>query len=389
MFYNMQKKSMKKHKKFIFIIPVVLFTVYMCLPYYARKALIYWFPTINDLSIFEHHTVHAPDSCWEWKISEKYNRIRLSEADSIYLDKMKTVSFLVIKNDSIVYESYRGGWNDSITSNLFSATKSIVGLLVGIAIDEGKIRSVDDKVVEYIPEYNKGKQKDITIRNLLTMSAGMDWDEAYASLFSVTTHGYYGNDLYNLIMNLDIVDTPGVQYSYRSGETQLLSFVLEAATGTTISKYAEEKLWQPMMAGQDAYWLLDRKNGDEKSFCCFHTTARDAARFGRLLLNKGNWNGRQLVSKDYITEAITPASYLKDQWGKEPLSYYGFQTWIMKHNGENCPYFRGMLGQYIIAIPSKNAIVVRLGHKRSKEYVKELTTDIIRYMEIADRILNN
>lgn len=389
MFYNMQKKSMKKHKKFIFIIPVVLFTVYMCLPYYARKALIYWFPTINDLSIFEHNTVNAPDSCWEWKISENYNRIRLPEADSIYLDEMKTVSFLVIKNDSIIYESYRGGWNDSITSNLFSATKSIVGLLVGIAIDEGKIRSVDDKVVEYIPEYNKGKQKDITIRNLLTMSAGMDWDEAYASLFSVTTHGYYGNDLYNLIMNLDIVDTPGVQYSYRSGETQLLSFVLEAATGTTISKYAEEKLWQPMMAGQDAYWLLDRKNGDEKSFCCFHTTARDAARFGRLLLNKGNWNGRQLVSEDYITEAITPASYLKDQWGKEPLSYYGFQTWIMKHNGENCPYFRGMLGQYIIAIPSKNAIVVRLGHKRSKEYVKELTTDIIRYMEIADRILNN
>ena len=389
MFYNMQKKSMKKHKKFIFIIPVVLFTVYMCLPYYARKALIYWLPTINDLSIFEHNTVNAPDSCWEWKISENYNRIRLPEADSIYLDEMKTVSFLVIKNDSIVYESYRGGWNDSITSNLFSATKSIVGLLVGIAIDEGKIRNVDDKVVEYIPEYNKGKQKDITIRNLLTMSAGMDWDEAYASLFSVTTHGYYGNDLYNLIMNLDIVDTPGVQYSYRSGETQLLSFVLEAATGTTISKYAEEKLWQPMMAGQDAYWLLDRKNGDEKSFCCFHTTARDAARFGRLLLNKGNWNGRQLVSEDYITEAITPASYLKDQWGKEPLSYYGFQTWIMKHNGENCPYFRGMLGQYIIAIPSKNAIVVRLGHKRSKEYVKELTNDIIRYMEIADRILNN
>lgn len=380
---------MKKHKKFIFIIPVVLFTVYMCLPYYARKALIYWLPTINDLSIFEHNTVNAPDSCWEWKISENYNRIRLPEADSIYLDEMKTVSFLVIKNDSIVYESYRGGWNDSITSNLFSATKSIVGLLVGIAIDEGKIRNVDDKVVEYIPEYNKGKQKDITIRNLLTMSAGMDWDEAYASLFSVTTHGYYGNDLYNLIMNLDIVDTPGVQYSYRSGETQLLSFVLEAATGTTISKYAEEKLWQPMMAGQDAYWLLDRKNGDEKSFCCFHTTARDAARFGRLLLNKGNWNGRQLVSEDYITEAITPASYLKDQWGKEPLSYYGFQTWIMKHNGENCPYFRGMLGQYIIAIPSKNAIVVRLGHKRSKEYVKELTNDIIRYMEIADRILNN
>lgn len=295
--------------------------------------------------------------------------------------------FLGNKNDSILYETYRGGWNDTLTSNLFSTTKSIVGLLVGIAIDEGKIGCVDDKVVKYIPEYSRGRQKDITIRNLLTMSAGMDWDEAYASLFSVTTHRYYGNDLYELIMGLDIVDTPGVQYSYRSGETQLLSFVLEAATGETISQYAEKKLWQPMMAGQDAFWLLDKKNGDEKSFCCFHTTARDAARFGRLMLNKGNWNGRQLVSKEYIEEAMTPASYLKDQWGKDPLSYYGYQTWIMDYKGEKCPYFRGMLGQYIIAIPSKNAIVVRLGHKRSREYVKELTTDIIRYMEIAEKIL--
>ena len=378
---------MKTWKKILIAIPVAVIIAYLCLPFYAKKALIYWFPTIDDLNIFEHATVHAPDSCWEWAISDKYNSYKLSKKDSAYIDDMKTVSFLVIRNDSILYETYRGGWNDTLTSNLFSATKSIVGMLVGIAMDEGKIGSVDDKVMKYIPEYNRGRQKDITIRNLLTMSAGMDWDEAYASLFSVTTHGYYGNDLYKLIMGLDIVDTPGVQYSYRSGETQLLSFVLEAATGETISKYAEKKLWQPMMAGQDAFWLLDKKNGDEKSFCCFHTTARDAARFGRLMLNMGNWNGRQLVSREYMEEALAPASYLKDQWGKDPLTYYGYQTWIMNYKGERCPYFRGMLGQYIIAIPSKNAVVVRLGHKRSREYVKELTTDIIQYMEIAEKIL--
>ena len=378
---------MKTWKKILIAIPVAVIIAYLCLPFYAKKALIYWFPTIDDLNIFEHATVHAPDSCWEWAISDKYNSYKLSKKDSAYIDDMKTVSFLVIRNDSILYETYRGGWNDTLTSNLFSATKSIVGMLVGIAMDEGKIGSVDDKVMKYIPEYNRGRQKDITIRNLLTMSAGMDWDEAYASLFSVTTHGYYGNDLYKLIMGLDIVDTPGVQYSYRSGETQLLSFVLEAATGETISKYAEKKLWRPMMAGQDAFWLLDKKDGDEKSFCCFHTTARDAARFGRLMLNMGNWNGRQLVSRKYMEEALAPASYLKDQWGKDPLTYYGYQTWIMNYKGERCPYFRGMLGQYIIAIPSKNAVVVRLGHKRSREYVKELTTDIIQYMEIAEKIL--
>lgn len=379
---------MKTRRRFLIaLLPAAIIIVYLCLPFYAKKALIHWFPTIDDLGIFEHATVHAPDTCWEWAVADKYNKFRLSEEDSAYIDDMETVSFLVIRNDSILYETYRGGWDSTLTSNLFSATKSIVGLLVGVAIDEGKIGSVDDKVVKYIPEYNRTRQKDITIRNLLTMSAGMDWDEDYASLFSVTTHSYYGNDLYRLIMSLDIADTPGVRYSYRSGETQLLSFVLEAATGETISRYAEKKLWQPMMAGQDAFWLLDKKDGDEKSFCCFHTTARDAARFGRLMLNKGNWNGTQLVSKEYMEEVMTPASYLKDQWGENPLSYYGFQTWIMEYKGEKCPYFRGLQGQYIIAIPSRNAIIVRLGHKRSEVYVRELTTDIIRYMEIAETIL--
>ncbi len=112
---------------------------------------------------------------------------------------------------------------------------------------------------------------------------------------------------------LDVTDKPGVQYSYRSGETQLLAFVVEAATRRTLSEYAEEKLWKPMQAERDAYWLLDKKDGDEKAFCCFHTTARDVARFARLLLHHGNWHGRQLVSETYMDELMRPASYLKDQ----------------------------------------------------------------------------
>ena len=232
------------------------------------------------------------------------------------------------------------------------------------------------------------RNDEVTVRNLLTMSAGMDWDESYASLFSVTTHGYYGNDLYKLVTELDVNEQPGIQYSYRSGETQLLAFVIEAATGQTLSKYAEEKLWKPMQAERNAYWLLDKKGGDEKAFCCFHTTARDIARLARLMLHRGNWNGRQLVSEKYLSEAMTPASYLKDQWGKDSLDYYGFQTWIMHYRGQTNPYMRGMLGQYAIAIPSHDAIVVRLGHKRSDIYRRELTTDIIRYMDIAMKILN-
>ena len=383
------KKSKKRNiLRLLIVFVAVLAVAYASLPYYARQALIHWMPVIDDLETFHRHTVrHNPGDVWHWPHATDYNHYRLAEDDARYLDSLRTVSFLVIRHDSIVFESYRDGWNDTLTSNLYSATKTIVGLLAGIALDEGKIHSLDDPVSRYLPVYTKGMQADVTLRHLLTMSGGMAWDEAYASLFSVTTHGYYGNDLYDLVTNLEVVDKPGVQYSYRSGETQLLAFVIEAATGQTLSEYAEEKLWRPMQAERDAYWLLDKKEGDEKAFCCFHTTARDVARLARLLLHRGNWNGRQLVSEAYMDELMHPASYLKDQWGKDTLSYYGFQTWITDYHGMRCPYLRGMLGQYIIAIPDMDAIIVRLGRKRCDVYNREITTDITRYMDVAMKIL--
>ena len=379
-------------KKKLLIAAVALLAVaavvYLCLPHYARLALIHLYPEITDAELFPRDTLHAPDTAWVWPSSVHCNGYRLDAADSAYLDEMRTVSFLVIRDDSVLFESYRGGWEDGRTSNLYSATKTIVGLLAGIALDEGKIGSLDDAVSKYLPQYVKGMQADVTIRDLLTMSGGMDWDESYASLFSPTTHAYYGDDLRRLVTGLDVVDEPGVQYSYRSGETQLLAFVIEAATGETLSRYAERKLWQPMRPEHDAYWLLDKEGGDEKAFCCFHTTARDAARFGRLMLRHGDWDGRQLVSRSYIDEMMSPASYLKDQWGRDSLDYYGFQTWVMHRDGQAIPYMRGMLGQYVFAIPDRNAIVVRLGHERSDVYERELTLDIIRYMEIAEKILD-
>lgn len=371
------------------IVVVVLIVGYFCLPYYARQALIHWYPVIEDLDMFEKHTVQKADTCWEWPFAYDYDTYTMSPEEDAYMDEYRTVAFVVIENDSLVYEEYREGWSDTRTSNIFSSTKSIVGLLVGAAYDEGKIESLDDPVWKYIPEFKEGEKEKITIRHLLTMSGGLDWDEAYASLFSVTTHGYYGNDLYRLVTHLDVIEEPGKQFSYRSGDTQLLAFIVEKATGKTISDYAQEKFWKQMNTCKDAYWLLDKKDGDEKAFCCFHTTARGVARFARLMLNHGNWNGKQLVSEEYINEAMRPASYLKDQWGKDSLDYYGFQIWMMNYKGQQNPYFRGMLGQYIIAIPERNAIIVRLGHKKDEEHIRETTRDVYRYMDIGMKILDS
>ena len=360
---------------------------YFCLPYYARQALIHLYPKIDDRELFFRDTVSAPETPSLWAKSHDYNRIGFTQEETAYLDSMETVSFLIVRKDSILVEDYRNGWSDSMTSNIYSCTKSIVSLLAGAAYDEGCIASLDDPVSEYIPSYTKGLQAEVTVKDLLTMSGGMAWDEAYSSLFSLTTHGYYGNDLFDLVTKLEVSEKPGLQYDYRSGETQLLAFAVEAATGTTLSAYAEEKLWKPLGAEHDAYWLLDKENGDEKAFCCFHTTARDAARFGALMLDYGKWEGQQIISRDYMQQALSPAVHLKNEWGEDSLDYYGYQFWIQKYKGREYRLMRGMLGQYIVAIPEYDAVMVRLGKKRSDEYVRESTVDLFEYMDMALRIL--
>lgn len=362
---------------------------FLCVPVYVREALIHWYPDISDTYLFESHTVAKSDTCWEWPYAADYNIDTLDGADQAFLAKWGTVAFLVIQKDSIVYEEYREDWTPQTLSNIFSATKSIVGILVGIALDEGYIGSLEDKVGKYLPEFQEGEKSKITIRNLLTMSSGLNWDEAYTALFSKTTQAYYGDEIRQLVMNLKAVEPPGKKYSYKSGDTQILSFIVEAATGQTISKYAEDKLWKPMQACNDALWNLDKKGGDEKSYCCFNSTARDMARFARLMLHNGNWNGRQLVSEAYLEEAMAPAAYLENEFGDGALDYYGFQIWIMHYRGMQFPAFRGLGGQYIFAIPQENAIVVRLGHKRSDVYDREKTIDIDGYLDIAFKILEN
>lgn len=375
----------RKRMKITSGILVVVALIFLFLPTYIREALIHWYPDITDTYIFASHTVERADTCWEWPQAKDYNRFVLNQEENACLNQYGTVAYLVIQEDSICYEDYRGDWTPETMSNLFSATKSIVGLLAGIARDEGYIQSLDDKVGKYLPDFPEGDK--ISVRNLLTMSSGLDWDEAYTSLFSRTTQAYYGDNIRDLVMRLKVVEEPGKRYAYKSGDTQLLSFVIEAATGKTISDYAGEKLWKPMQASRDALWNLDREGGDEKTYCCFNTTARDFARLGRLILHQGNWNGRQLVSADYLQEAITPASYLENEFGDGPLDYYGFQIWTMKYKGMHFPAFRGLGGQYLFIIPQKNAIVVRLGHKRSDEYDRENTVDMKCYLDIAFRML--
>lgn len=377
--------GMSKTRKILLAIIVLAVFIYLALPYYAKQALVHQMPGIEDYKIFSNRIVRTGDH-QTWEIDENYNRAKIADSTRDKMAFYEPVAFLIIRDQKIIYEEYWDGFNEDSPSNSFSMAKGIVSLLIGAALDDGYIKSLDQKVGEFIEAYNESGKEEITIRYVLTMSSGLSWDEAYASLFSPTTESYYGNDLRGLVKNLDMMEKPGVRYYYRSIDTELLAMIVESATGRNVSDYCSEKFWKKMGAKHDALWSLDEKEGMEKAFCCFNSNARDFARWGQLILNKGKWNGNQLISEDYLNEAITAADYLLDDDGNH-VDYYGYQWWLINYDGYKIPYMRGVQGQYVFAIPGKNAVVVRLGHKRSDELIGPNRKDIFVYLEAAFQIL--
>lgn len=360
---------------------------YLLLPTYLINALTHGNPDLNDYSFFNNRTI-AAGKPQPWKESPKINQVVIPDSLLIQMEALDPVAFLVIKNEEIIFEKYWEGYSENSLSNSFSAAKSIVGLLVGIALDEGLIDSLNQPVGDFLPAYAKGEKKNIRIRDLLTMSSGLSWEETYTSPFSVTTQAYYGDNIPLLMSSLEVINPPGKAFNYLSGDTELLAMVLMRATGKTLSEYASEKLWRKIGAVHDALWSLDRENGIEKAYCCFNSNARDFARFGQLVLNRGSWNGDQVISSSYLSEATSPASYLLDEQD-EPVDFYGFQWWIITHHGQQIPYMRGILGQYVYALPDQNAVIVRLGHKRSQTYIGEHTADAFLYLNIGEYVLQN
>jgi|YNPMSStandDraft_1061717.scaffolds.fasta_scaffold00569_5 CubicO group peptidase (beta-lactamase class C family) len=381
----------KKNTMFIRLLKTRLFWVYI-IPIFLQgcffvKALVYQTAGIYDYKIFHNNIIKASENPSILKKSAFYNK---KELTNIYLDeflKYKTTAFLVVKNDSILYEKYWGDGGPDVISNSFSVSKSITSLLVGLAIQEGKIKSVDQYACEYLPEFYSVCKKHIRIKDLLTMSSGLNWDERYFNPFSKTTRAYYGSNLYRQMMNLKVKNTPGYTFQYISCNTQILGLILKEATGKSLSEYAQEKLWKPIGAEKDALWMLDSKNGDEKAYCCFNATAKDFARIGLLMLHEGKWNDKQIIDKEYIRQSITPAKNLTDNEGNN-VDFYGYQWWLLKYKEMNITLAWGLYGQFIIIIPEKQMVVVRLGHKSPKKTIGRYTADVYMYIDAALTIAN-
>lgn len=337
-------------------------------------------PSITEYKIFDNREVKA-GNYQKWNISKNYNSQKITQEQELEFDKLQTIALVVVKNDSLIHEQYWDGFGEDSYSNSFSMAKSFISILIGMAIDEGKIKNVDQQVSDFLPEFKEGKKSKLTIKHLLTMSSGIDFDEDYNNPFAYPAQAYYGTDLKKLTYSYKALSEPGKEFIYLSGNTELLSFILTKATGKTISEYASEKLWKPIGAKNSAFWSLDHENGDEKAYCCFNSNAPDFARIGELYLDSGKWNGKQLISQQYVMNSTYPADLLSNG---EKNTAYGYAWWtIPEYKGYRIFYARGILGQYIVCIPDKKMVIVRLGAKRKAERLNDHPLDVYMYIDAA------
>ena len=292
-----------------------------------------------------------------------------------------TVAFVVLKDDTVVYEYYAKGYSDSSLTNPFSVTKSIVSILTGIALKEGKIKSLDEPICDFYEPYKKDGLNKITFKNLLCMASGVNFRDDYLNPTGGTAQLYYGDDVRGLINTFSIAKTPGTEFRYKNCDPEILTIALQNAVNMNMSDYASEKLWKTLGAGHDAEWIIDQpKTGVEKSYCCFHTNARDLARLGLLYEHKGNWHGKQIVDTAYVNASLTP-HHLPAENGK-PTNNNGYLWWHRPVDDIDNFSADGMKGQFVSVMPDRHLIFVRLG-KRDWLHIGQ------RFMRREDAMLYN
>ncbi len=358
------------------------------------RAIRWWSPDLSDSAKFKN--VRIVPSSTPFRFIPAPEAIKYQKL-SHYLDSMllntNTNAFMVIKNDSVLYERYAENLNANSLHPSFSVAKSYIGTLVGIALDKGWITNTNDLVIKYLPELEKNdaRFRQLTVQHVLDMRAGLDFDEDKETPFAGIAKLYYGASLQNQIANLKMKRAPGLAFEYQSICTQLLAAILEKASGEKVTTLLSTYLWTPLGASSNALWSLDDRK-TAKAFCCLNATAADFAKLGRLYLKKGNWNGQQLISSQWVKESTSAIAMAqqgyKNQWwacsniryfkdsvtAVQALSKLNLSAPIKKLNNGTYSFqlpsndyrAEGILGQIVYVNPDNNVIIVRMGDYPNK-----------------------
>lgn len=340
-------------------------------------------PGIDDYTKFYNRKVEAgkPQS---WHLSKNYNKFELTDANLKIIEDYETVAFLIIHRDSILFEKYWDGYSEESLTNSFSVAKSFVSIALGVAIKEGIIKSLTQKVGEFLPEFSEGDKSLISIKDLLTMSSGINFGESYNDPWGFMSKTYYGKNLYELSIEKEVQYAPGEVWKYQGGNTLLLSFIIEKASGMSLSDFFSKHIWKEIGASEDALWTLNEENGLEKAYCCFYSNARDFARIGKLYLQNGRWGKDTLVPYWYVRESVLPVNINDEE--NQLVDHYGYHWWLANVKAQKIFYARGIQGQYITVLPIDEIVLVRLGRKRDPGLNEIIPKDLLEYIRMAQFI---
>ena len=298
-------------------------------------------------------------------LPERYRFGGVDRSTEALLSETDTVALLVLVDGSVRLERYALTGSRTTHWGSMSVAKSFVSAMIGIAVADGAIRSIEEPVSDYLPELRSSAFDGVRIKDVLQMSSGARWNEDYSDpdsdinrFIAVFAHGGSFNDLAATLVRQR---EPGTYNLYNSTETQVLGMLLKKATGRTIRDYTEEKLWHPLGMEQPGYWLVD-SNGMEMAYGGLNATARDYAKIGELFRNGGRWQGRQIVSEAWVKASVTPdAPHLMpgDTGASDSLFGYGYQWWVMDgHEGELSAI--GVYNQFVYVNPTRRLVIVKL-----------------------------
>lgn len=354
-----------------------------CTTTYLGRYVVWNFPKTNDFKRMPYQAIKHSENEFQFvrmindslfkDMELSFENMKFGGDFNKYLKILKTNAFLVVHRDTIIYEQYYNGYTDSTISKSFSVTKSFLSSLIGIAIEGKFISSVDDKIMNYIPSIDSAKFEDVTIASLLNMNSGLTSANNYMPWGDLPKTYLAPNVRSLTLKNLKKLRNSGMQFEYNNYNTFLLGLILENATHMSISKFFEEYLWKRIGTAHDALFSLDsRKHKFEKVETGLAASAIDLAKFGRLYLNNGNWNNRQIVNTSWIKQSTIIDTILlqkRDYYNHRMINNniaYHYGWWQKYDEQNNCLAFwaAGFLGQYIWIVPEKELIIVRLGKNK-------------------------
>ncbi|NMN38220.1 serine hydrolase domain-containing protein [Pedobacter sp. SG918] len=377
---------MKTFKKILLLLIYAfflsLFALFLWKPY-LLNVLKYRTPNAETYKIFPQEVSHKSDSAFHFvrgaKPRNDLDTLHVQDGNNrliplkTYLKNGQINAFIVIRNDSVLYERYDKGYCDSTLSTMFSGAKSMISIMIGQALADGSIKSLNDKVTRYIPELKSNPAfEQITLKNLLDMKSGLEFQDALGGIikafFSDEAKYYYTDDMQAQLMKVKLVNKPGTVWVYKSIDPILLGWVLKKASGKSVAKYFESHVWKQIGAEYNSTWGLDQVNGLTNTASRFQVTAIDLAKIGRLYLNKGRYNGNQVVPENWVNQSInigneTPAS--AKGWQKSAHHY----LWWIPQEGDHGDYAaEGMLGQRLYIDPKTNTIIVQFADHGAGNY---------------------